>query len=154
MRALLTQLCQAMLSSKLQVLWPVLLLAACQPQLPQTVRSGLVYCSEGSPENFAPSINTTGTSFDAARPVYNRLVQFKPGTTEVAPALAESWTVSEDGKTFAAQRADAIFFHADTLEEALELGHDILVMRDGAVSARFDLSYDTPTTRDLLEKMV
>ena len=25
----------------------------------------LVYCSEGSPENFAPSINTTGTSFDA-----------------------------------------------------------------------------------------
>ena len=43
---------------------------------------------------------------------------------------------------------------ADTLEEALELGHDILVMRDGAVSARFDLSYDTPTTRDLLEKMV
>ena len=50
----------------------------------------LVYCSEGSPENFTPSINTTGTSFDAARPVYNRLVQFKPGTTEVEPALAKS----------------------------------------------------------------
>jgi dipeptide transport system substrate-binding protein len=33
----------------------------------------LVYCSEGSPENFTPAINTTGTSFDAARPVYNRL---------------------------------------------------------------------------------
>ena len=30
----------------------------------------LVYCSEGSPENFSPSMNTTGTSFDAARPVY------------------------------------------------------------------------------------
>ena len=29
----------------------------------------LVYCSEGSPENFTPAINTTGTSFDAARPV-------------------------------------------------------------------------------------
>ena len=28
----------------------------------------LVYCSEGSPENFTPAINTTGTSFDAARP--------------------------------------------------------------------------------------
>ena len=48
----------------------------------------------------------------------------------------------------------AVILLADTLEEALELGHDILVMRDGAVSARFDLSYDTPTTRDLLEKMV
>ncbi|MCK7501362.1 MAG: hypothetical protein MZW92_73150 [Comamonadaceae bacterium] len=26
----------------------------------------LVYCSEGSPENFTPALNTTGTSFDAA----------------------------------------------------------------------------------------
>ena len=25
----------------------------------------LVYCSEGSPENFYPGVNTTGTSFDA-----------------------------------------------------------------------------------------
>jgi dipeptide transport system substrate-binding protein len=46
----------------------------------------LVYCSEGSPENFSPSINTTGTSLDAARPVYNKLVQFAPGTTEPKPA--------------------------------------------------------------------
>ena len=44
----------------------------------------LVYCSEGSPENFTPAINTTGTSFDAARPVYNRLTEFKRGTTDVA----------------------------------------------------------------------
>ena len=45
----------------------------------------LVYCSEGSPENFTPAINTTGTSFDAARPVYNQLIEFKRGTTEVVP---------------------------------------------------------------------
>lgn len=43
---------------------------------------------------------------------------------------------------------------ADTLEEALDLGHDVLVMRDGAVAARFDLTRETPTTLDLLEKMV
>ncbi len=57
----------------------------------------LVYCSEGSPENFNPMINTTGTSFDAARPVFNQLVEFENGTTNVIPALAESWTVSPDG---------------------------------------------------------
>ena len=56
----------------------------------------LVYCSEGSPENFTPAINTTGTSFDAARPVYDKLVAFKRGTTEVEPSLAESW---DDGTT-------------------------------------------------------
>ena len=27
----------------------------------------LVYCSEGSPENFYPGVNTTGTSFDVNR---------------------------------------------------------------------------------------
>ena len=44
----------------------------------------LVYCSEGSPENFNPMLNTTGTTFDANRPIYNRLVEFKIGSTEVA----------------------------------------------------------------------
>jgi dipeptide transport system substrate-binding protein len=60
----------------------------------------LVYCSEGSPENFNPMINTTGTSFDANKPIYNQLLQFKLGTTEIEPALAESWDVAEDGKVF------------------------------------------------------
>jgi|JI10StandDraft_1071094.scaffolds.fasta_scaffold13298_9 dipeptide transport system substrate-binding protein len=72
----------------------------------------LVYCSEGSPENFSPSMNTTGTSFDAARPVYNRLVQFAPGATSVEPALAESWTVSDDGKTVTFKLRAGVKFHA------------------------------------------
>jgi ribose transport system ATP-binding protein len=42
----------------------------------------------------------------------------------------------------------------DTLEEALELGDEIIVMRDGEISARYDLANDAPTTLDLLEKMV
>ncbi|GGD27865.1 ABC transporter substrate-binding protein [Aureimonas glaciei] len=58
----------------------------------------LVYCSEGSPEGFDPGLYTAGTTFDASsKPVYNRLTEFKRGTTEVIPGLAESWDVSEDG---------------------------------------------------------
>jgi len=60
----------------------------------------LVYCSEGSPENFSPMLNTTGTTFDANAPIYNTLVQFKRGTTEIEPGLAEKWEVSADGKTY------------------------------------------------------
>ncbi len=60
----------------------------------------LVYCSEGSPENFNPMLNTTGTTFDANEPIYNRLVEFKPGTTEIVPALADGWDIAEDGKTY------------------------------------------------------
>ena len=65
----------------------------CWRALPAQAKT-LVYCSEGSPENFNPMINTTGTTFDANRPIYNRLVEFKLGTTEVEPGLAESWDVS------------------------------------------------------------
>lgn len=61
----------------------------------------LVYCSEGSPENFNPQLYTSGTSVDAsAVPIYNRLVDFKVGTTELQPSPAESWEVSEDGKVY------------------------------------------------------
>ena len=72
----------------------------------------LVYCSEGSPENFTPAINTTGTSFDAARPVYNRLVQFTPGATSVEPGLAESYEITDGGKTITFKLRKGIKFHS------------------------------------------
>jgi dipeptide transport system substrate-binding protein len=58
----------------------------------------LVYCSEGSPEGFDPSLWSAGTTFDASsRAVYSRLVDFELGGTEIVPSLAESWDISEDG---------------------------------------------------------
>lgn len=71
----------------------------------------LVYCAEGSPENFTPALNTTGTSFDAARPVYDRLVHFTRGSSQIEPGLAESWTVSPDGKSFTFKLRAGVKFH-------------------------------------------
>jgi ribose transport system ATP-binding protein len=48
----------------------------------------------------------------------------------------------------------AVILLPDTLEEALDMADEILVMRDGEITARFDLSVDSPTSLDLLEKMV
>ena len=48
----------------------------------------------------------------------------------------------------------AVILLPDTLEESLEMADEILVMRDGEITARFDLSVDAPTSLDLLEKMV
>ena len=74
----------------------------------------LVYCSEGSPEGFDPALYTAGTTFDASsHPIYNRLAEFKVGTTETIPALAESWEVSEDGKTVTFKLRKGVKFHSN-----------------------------------------
>ena len=73
----------------------------------------LVYCSEGSPENFNPQINTTGTTFDASLPVYGKLVEFARGSTEIEPGLAETWEVSEDGTVYTFHLRPGVKFHAN-----------------------------------------
>lgn len=73
----------------------------------------LVYCSEGSPEGFNPQLYTSGTTFDASsRQVYNRLVEFERGTTKIAPALAESWSVTEDGLEYTFNLRRGVKFHS------------------------------------------
>jgi dipeptide transport system substrate-binding protein len=74
-------------------------LAFAQPVAAKT----LIFCSEGSPENFNPAVANTGTSYEASRPIYNHLVEFRPGSLDLVPSLAESWQISPDGKTYTFQ---------------------------------------------------
>ena len=72
----------------------------------------LVFCSEGSPEGFNPQLYTAGTTFDASsRPVYNQLVEFERGTTNLQPGLAERWEVSEDGLQYTFYLRKGVKFH-------------------------------------------
>jgi dipeptide transport system substrate-binding protein len=72
----------------------------------------LVYCSEGSPEGFDPAPYTAGTTFNASsRPLYNRLVEFERGTTNVIPGLAESWEVSADATEITFKLRQGVKFH-------------------------------------------
>nr|WP_115936885.1 ABC transporter substrate-binding protein [Aestuariispira insulae] len=74
----------------------------------------LVFCSEGSPEGFNPSLFTAGTTFDASsRQVYNKLVEFERGTTKITPALAESWEVSSDGLEYTFKLRKGVKFHSN-----------------------------------------
>lgn len=60
-----------------------------------------VYCSEASPSTFNPQLASDGPTFNASSSViFNRLIEFKYGTTELEPGLAKSWTISKDGKTY------------------------------------------------------
>ncbi|SOD97087.1 ABC transporter substrate-binding protein [Caenispirillum bisanense] len=89
----------------------------------------LVYCSEGSPEGLNPVFYTAGTTFDATSvPMYDRLVEFKQGTTEIEPGLAESWEVSEDGKTYTFNLRKGVKFHSsDAFTPSRELNADDVI---------------------------
>jgi dipeptide transport system substrate-binding protein len=74
----------------------------------------LVYCSEGSPEGFNPQFFTTGTTADASSvPIYNRLVEFELGTTNIVPGLAESWTATPDGLSYTFKLRHGVKFHSN-----------------------------------------
>jgi dipeptide transport system substrate-binding protein len=88
---------------------PVMLWSA-----PAAAAKTLVFCSEGSPEGFQPQFFTTGTTFDAVSvPVFNRIVQFENGTTNIVPGLAESWVVSPDVKTITFRLRKGVKFHSN-----------------------------------------
>ncbi len=54
---------------------------------------------------------TDGESFKVTQQIYDNLVQYEPGTTDVIPALAKEWDVSEDGKTWTFYLRENAMFH-------------------------------------------
>ena len=75
----------------------------------------LVFCSEGSPEALNPQLITTTTGMNAARPMFNMLVEFTPGTSQIVPALAESWTISDDGTRYTFKLRTGVKFHSSRI---------------------------------------
>lgn len=87
----------------------LLALACTAPASAQT----LVFCSEGSPETLNPQLVTTTTGINAGMPMFNNLVEFDSGTTAIVPALAESWTISDDGLDYTFRLRTGVAFHAN-----------------------------------------
>ncbi|WP_232631525.1 ABC transporter substrate-binding protein [Methylobacterium sp. Leaf118] len=84
-------------------------LAGAAPAVART----LVYCSEGNPESLDPGRVTTTTAMNVTWQMFNTLVEFVPGTTTLRPALAESWTVSDEGRTYDFTLREGVHFHAN-----------------------------------------
>ncbi|MFT2091353.1 ABC transporter substrate-binding protein [Paraglaciecola sp. 2405UD69-4] len=89
------------------------ILCACDALITSKVDAdGIVYCSEGSPAGFNPQLDTFGTTVDASsHQLYDRLIDFDQTTGEIVPALATSWLISPDGKTYTFQLRKKVAFH-------------------------------------------
>lgn len=71
-----------------------------------------VNCTSRSPTGFSPALVMDGLSYNASsQQVYNRLVEFKPGSTEIEPGLAESWDISDDGLSYTFHLRHGVKFH-------------------------------------------
>ncbi|MBK7781702.1 MAG: hypothetical protein IPJ58_13225 [Ardenticatenia bacterium] len=68
----------------------------------------------GHPEDAAkldPADVTDGESLLATWHIYEGLTRYKAGSTEVEPALATAWTVSDDGLTWTFTLREGVTFH-------------------------------------------
>lgn len=89
------------------------LLAVALATAVQAQAKTLVACTEASPETFDPAVHSSRYTADAAdEPLYNRLVEFKPGTTELQPSLAERWDISPDGLQYTFYLRKGVKFHS------------------------------------------
>lgn len=87
-------------------------LGTLAPALAQAEGGTLVVCTPRSTQGMNPAQFWSVASADSANPVYNRLVEIERGGTEIVPALATAWEVSEDGLTYTFTLREGVKWHS------------------------------------------
>ena len=80
----------------------------------------LVISIAADPTGFDPEAVANNTSGFIMATVFDSLVRYKPGTTEVEPGLAKSWDISPDGLTYTFHLRTGVTFHDGSKFDAHE----------------------------------
>lgn len=107
-----------------------LLLAA--PAFAQTPPNVLVVGQIAEPKSLDPHAVTAVNDFRILMNVYDGLTRYKDGTLEPEPSLAESWTISDDAKTYTFKLRQGVKFHdgTDLDAEAVKFNFDRMLKED------------------------
>ncbi|MBP3040240.1 ABC transporter substrate-binding protein [Bacillaceae bacterium Marseille-Q3522] len=86
----------------------------------------LVYGRGGDAVKLDPATVTDGESMIVAKQIFETLVAYKKDSTEIEPALAKSWKVSDDGLTYTFELQEGVKFHdgSDFNAEAVAYNFD------------------------------
>jgi peptide/nickel transport system substrate-binding protein len=111
----------------------LLSLTSCtSSQTSQSNSKVLVYGSGGDPVNLEPGNVTDGNSLIVHSQIYDRLLDFKPGTAELQPALATQWSSSPDGKVWTFKLRKGVKFQDGTELNAAAVAFNIQRWWDSA----------------------
>ncbi|HEY4080870.1 MAG TPA: ABC transporter substrate-binding protein [Burkholderiaceae bacterium] len=70
----------------------------------------LVYCAESSPEGFDPGMWDSQGTNTVSKQIFQGLLAFKRGSTELEPSLALSWDIAPDAKTLTFHLRHGVWF--------------------------------------------
>ena len=87
------------------------------PAYAQTLRTAFVE-DIGVPD---PDLFYAAEGLLVTNNVYEGLLRYKPGTTEIEPALAESWSISKDGLQYTFKLRAGVKFHDGTTLSAADV---------------------------------
>jgi peptide/nickel transport system substrate-binding protein len=74
----------------------------------------LIFARGADATSLDPAIVTDGESFAVTKNIYDTLVEYKGDTTDIEPALATDWKISDDGKTYTFNLRKGVKFHDGT----------------------------------------
>ncbi|MEO9777506.1 MAG: ABC transporter substrate-binding protein [Sedimentitalea sp.] len=84
------------------------------PTFAQTPPGVLIVGQIAEPKSLDPAAVTAVNDFRILVNLYEGLTRYKSGTLEVEPALAESWTISDDGTEYTFTLKPGVKFHDGT----------------------------------------
>jgi peptide/nickel transport system substrate-binding protein len=73
-----------------------------------------VFAGAADPTYLDPALVSDGESFRITKQIFEGLVELKPGSTKLVPALATRWKVGRDGKTWTFNLRRGVKFHDGT----------------------------------------
>lgn len=114
--------------------WTLLgvMLTTGQPARAQVPPDVLAVGQIAEPQSMDPHVVTATNDFRILVNLYDGLVRFKSGTLEVEPALAESWEISPDGRTYTFRLRQGVTFHDGTPFDAEAVKYNFDRMLDDA----------------------
>lgn len=123
--------------------------ADAQPSAPKA--GGILYIGQDfGPQSLDPHKNIAWASINIYESIYNGLLKWNNGETELIPDLATSWEISEDGLVYTFKIRQGVKFHNGREMTVEDVKFSLDRLRDPAVSV-YAANYNAVESVDIVD---